>query len=171
MSPDPAAVACSMAARNISGGWAPEIATLPLMTKNGTPEMPSLCPFCSHRRTSSDPRSPASRLVHLARVEPALDRHRRERRPVGQVAAVGEVRLEQRLHHGVLHALLTRQPDDPVGVERVRGAGHPLGVERESLAGERPADLGVQFERPLPAPELLDPVGPPLDALAAACPG
>ena len=32
---------------------------------------------------------------------------------------------------GVLHAPLAGEPDDPVGVERVRGPGHPVEVERD----------------------------------------
>jgi len=43
--------------------------------------------------------------------------HVEERSAVTDVAALGEVRFEQRLDHRVLHSPLAGRPDQPVGVE------------------------------------------------------
>ena len=67
-----------------------------------------------------------------------------QRRPVVEVRPAGELAAEQRLRDSVLHAQPPNQPEQEVGVESVRRAGHPVEGERDALAPAGLRHLGVQ---------------------------
>ena len=89
-----------------------------------------------------------------APVQPCLGHHVEQDGRLADVPALDEVRPEDRLHHGVLHALRVGESDQAVGVECV-GSSHDLVEgERDALAPARLGHLGVKGQRPLPASEL-----------------
>jgi hypothetical protein len=96
--------------------------------------------------------------------QPRPGHHVEERPPVADVQALGEVRPEQRLHHGVLGPLLPREPDQAMGIEGVQRAVHPVECEHQALLGTGRGHLGIESLRPLPVAELGGAVCPPVHA-------
>ena len=151
------------AARNASGGCAPDSVTLPLMMKNGTPSTRNRRASSSASWIASMPVVAVQHGLGLAPVQTGLGNHVEERLPVADVPALGEVRPEQRLHDRILNAFLVGQPDEPVGVERVRRPLDPVEGEVDAFCLPGRGHLCVEFQRPLPASELLGAIFPAAD--------
>lgn len=93
-----------------------------------------------------------------------INHHVKECLPPADVPPIGEVGPEKRLHDCILNTLLVGQPDEPVGIHCVRRPLHLGEVEVDAFRFSGGGDLGVKFQRALPASELADAIVPAGDA-------
>lgn len=86
-----------------------------------------------------------------------------------KVLALGEIGPEQPFHHRILHAFLIGQPDEPVGVQGVRGPLDPIERELDAFFFPDCNHPSIEFLRPLPVSKLLRAIFSAADALLRHC--
>src|SRR5258705_1409590 len=96
---------------------------------------------------------PLPALQEIRSVEPGRAGDLRQNLAVADVAAVQKIDPKQRLDHGILRALLTSQPNEPMRVEGVGRALHAVEGEVNSLSRAGLAYLRIESLRALPAAE------------------
>ena len=83
---------------------------------------------------------------------------------IADIASLGEIGLENRLHNGILDALLLCEPDEAVRVERVRRAQHKVMTELEARTLGRAGHLRVKLLGLFPGAEFSGTIRAPVHA-------
>jgi len=138
----------------VSAGSAPDHRPWPSRKNDGTPFNAGLAHGaigCQDRRGGLIACQKGGDLVAIEAGPCAAVR---QHRWVADVAPLGEIGGEHRLHGCVLHAVHASQPNQPVRVERVRRPRHQVRAEHQTDTGGRGGDLGIPLAGTLGAAEL-----------------